>query len=38
LYTPQELVVRVTGEPLNPQHFIRYLKTKYAALYKLNAF
>jgi carboxypeptidase Taq len=37
LYTPQELVVRATGEPLNPQHFIRYLKTKYAAIYKLNA-
>ncbi len=38
LYTPQELVVRATGEPLNPQHFIRYLKNKYAAIYKLNAF
>ncbi|GJL75473.1 carboxypeptidase M32 [Nitrosomonas sp.] len=36
LYTPQELVLRVTGESLNPQHLIDYLKTKYSALYKLD--
>ncbi|PTN10342.1 carboxypeptidase M32 [Nitrosomonas aestuarii] len=36
LYTPQELVLRVTGESLNPQHLINYLKTKYSALYKLD--
>ena len=34
LYSPQELVQRVTGEPLNPGHFIDYLKTKYHAIYQ----
>ncbi|MCW5618944.1 MAG: carboxypeptidase M32 [Nitrosomonas sp.] len=37
LYTPQELVLRITGESLNPQHLIHYLKSKYSAIYKLNA-
>ncbi len=37
LYTPQELVLRITGEPLNPQHLIHYLKSKYSVIYKLNA-
>jgi carboxypeptidase Taq len=36
LYSPQELVQRITGEPLNPDHFINYLKTKYHAIYKTN--
>ncbi len=36
LYTPQELVLGVTGESLNPQHLIEYLKTKYSTLYKLD--
>jgi len=36
LYTPQELVQRVTGEPLNPDFFIDYLKTKYHAVYQLD--
>ena len=36
LYSPQELVQRVTGEPLNPDHFIDYLKTKYRAIYQIN--
>jgi carboxypeptidase Taq len=36
LYSPQELVQRVTGEPLNPDHFIDYLKTKYNAVYQLD--
>jgi carboxypeptidase Taq len=36
LYTPQELVKRVTGEPLNPDIFIDYLKTKYSAVYQLD--
>ncbi|MDP1951551.1 MAG: carboxypeptidase M32 [Nitrosomonas sp.] len=36
LYTPQELVQKVTGEPLNPDHFIAYLKKKYTAIYHLD--
>jgi len=28
-YKPDEIVQRVTGEPLNPKYFIEYLKTKY---------
>ena len=36
LYSPQELVQKVTGEPLNPSHFIDYLKTKYRAIYQTN--
>ncbi|MCP5244552.1 MAG: carboxypeptidase M32 [Burkholderiales bacterium] len=35
-YTPQELVLRITGEPLNPNHLIDYLKAKYKVIYKLN--
>lgn len=35
LYTPQELVQRVTGESLNPDHFINYLKHKYSEIYDL---
>jgi Zn-dependent M32 family carboxypeptidase len=30
-----ELLVGVTGEPLNPAYFLDYLKGKYAALYGL---
>lgn len=36
LYTPQELVHRVTGEPLNPDHFINHLKLKYSEIYDLG--
>lgn len=35
LYTPQELVQRVTGEALSPHHFIHYLTTKYSEIYQL---
>ena len=35
-FTPQELVRRVTGEPLNPQPYITYLQTKYGQLYGLS--
>ncbi|MEK7302716.1 MAG: hypothetical protein AAB073_06155 [Pseudomonadota bacterium] len=35
LYTSQELVQRVTGEPLNPAHFINHLKHKYSEIYDL---
>ena len=33
LYTTPELVKKVTGEPLNPDYFIKYLEEKFAALY-----
>jgi len=36
LYSPQELVQKVTSEPLNPDYFIDYLKTKYRAIYQMN--
>jgi carboxypeptidase Taq len=34
LYTPQQLVERVTGEPLNPDYFVDYLKNKYSEIYR----
>lgn len=36
LYTPQELVQRVTGEALNPDHFIDHLQHKYREIYGLG--
>ncbi|MDH5552726.1 MAG: carboxypeptidase M32 [Nitrosomonas sp.] len=36
LYTPQQLVQSVTGETLNPNYFIEYLKKKYSEVYQLN--
>lgn len=36
LYTPQQLVERVTGEPLSPDYFIDYLKDKYRDIYQLD--
>jgi carboxypeptidase Taq len=36
LFSPSELVRRVTGEPLNPERFVNYLKNKYNAIYNLN--
>lgn len=35
LLTPHEIVTRVTGEPLDPQYLIDYLRTKYADIYSL---
>jgi carboxypeptidase Taq len=34
-FAPQELVYRVTGEAINPQPYMTYLKTKYRELYKI---
>ncbi|UJP05497.1 MAG: carboxypeptidase M32 [Nitrosomonas sp.] len=34
-FTPEVLVRQVTGEGLNPGHFINYLKTKYSEIYRL---
>ena len=36
LYSSDELVRHVTGEPLNQDYFISYLKEKYGKIYKLN--
>lgn len=36
LYTPSELIVKVTGEELNPKYFIEYLNEKYSEIYNLN--
>lgn len=33
LYRPDELILKVTGEPLNPGYFLDYLKEKYSAIY-----
>ncbi|MEM2603809.1 MAG: hypothetical protein QW353_02865 [Candidatus Korarchaeum sp.] len=29
VYHPEELLRRATGEQLNPDHFLRYLREKY---------
>jgi carboxypeptidase Taq len=34
-FTPDELVQRATGNPLNVQSYVRYLRQKYGELYKL---
>lgn len=34
MYSSEELLVRVTGEGLNPDYFVDYLETKYAAVYR----
>lgn len=36
LYSPQGLVQRVTGEALNPDYFVDYLKRKYSEVYNLT--
>lgn len=35
IYDPADLLMRVTGEPLNAQYFIDYLENKYCELYGL---
>jgi carboxypeptidase Taq len=37
IYPANELIRRVTGEPLNPRYFTQYLRGKYGALYRLPA-
>lgn len=34
-YDPQELVKRVTGSPIDPEPYLRYLKSKYTQIYGL---
>jgi Zn-dependent M32 family carboxypeptidase len=33
--TADELMIAATGEPLKPEVFLDYLRTKYTAIYKL---
>ncbi len=35
MYEPQEMMKRVTGEELNPAYFVRYVKEKFGAIYRL---
>jgi carboxypeptidase Taq len=35
LYTPSELIERVTGEPLNPDYLVQYFEEKYSEIYGL---
>ena len=34
-FTPQELLIRTTGESLRPSYYLRYLQRKYAEIYRL---
>ncbi len=36
LYTPSELILKVTGEELNPKYFLDYLNEKYSEIYGLD--
>lgn len=35
LYTPNELIVKATGEELNAVYLVQYLEEKYSKVYKL---
>ena len=35
IYQPEELIERVTGEKPNPEHFVRYLTSKFEQIYGL---
>jgi carboxypeptidase Taq len=35
-YDPQELVVRVTGSPIDPEPYLRYLEEKYTSVYEIE--
>jgi Zn-dependent carboxypeptidase len=35
-YTPEEILVKTTGEPFNPQYYIDYLIDKYSRLYNIE--
>jgi carboxypeptidase Taq len=36
LLTPSEIIMHVTGEPLNPAYLVDYLEKKYRDIYKIN--
>jgi carboxypeptidase Taq len=35
IYRPEDLIMKITGESLNPNYFINYLKQKFFQIYKL---
>jgi len=35
MYFPEELCTKVTGKPLSPEPFLRYIEEKYTSVYKL---
>lgn len=35
IYSPKELILKVTGEELNPNYFIKYLEEKYSKVYSI---
>ena len=35
LYSPENLIHKVTGDEINPDFFISYLKQKYGEIYRL---
>jgi len=37
LFSTEGLLRKVTGEPLNPDYFISYIKDKYQKIYRLNS-
>ena len=36
VFTPDEWIRAITGEPLDPDYFLTYLERKYSALYELK--
>jgi len=36
VYQPDELMTKITGEPLDSSHFVRYVKTKFSDIYGLD--
>ena len=36
LYNPNEWIIKVTGEPFNPDYYINYLKEKFTEIYELE--
>jgi len=35
IFEPAELIERITGSPLDPEHLVRYISEKYSGIYKL---
>lgn len=36
LYWPKELIMKVTGKPLDPKYFLKYIKEKYEKVYSIK--
>lgn len=36
IYTPDNLIVKVTKEKLNPKYYLKYIKNKYSKLYQVS--